>query len=245
MNFTTSVKRLALVWTTLLFTLCIAEAASAETFQLPFGETTLSFELQPGYCQADPQYRFDQRWLDFQKRVTAESGTLLGAFIDCDSLSKLRIGQIVMMKRMMMMFAPPVDPTEAKALQTLPKSQVLSGIAEQFTNGVHVDYDQATDKVQSAIDQLTADTKSIPVDIKGSTPSLLKKTDKGVFAALITQVQMGSKQGRMASMMGFAVVQHHLVAVTSYRLYENADTIKGMLTEVETVVNKVTAANDK
>jgi len=227
----------------LAITLSIATHAGDN--QVSFGETSVTVRADDDFCAIDKAQPFDKAWLDIQVKANAGSNEVAGAYLLCDELAQLRQGVSLNPSRWVILLSPLQGGTKAQPVKGITRKQLVEALAVEFDKGVKVDVAEISENVNQAGESVLGTDNMAPIEISGTgVPSLLAKTDAGVYAGL--QLQVATENGRtpVGAVIGITLVNDHMLSVNVYRIFDDPKTINTLLGEASVMIEDIVKLND-
>lgn len=229
------------------FSLAIALsiATHAGDNQVSFGETSVTVRADDDFCAADRAQTFDKLWLDIQVRANAGNNEVAGAYLLCDELAQLREGVSLNPSRWIILLSPLQGGSKAQPIKGVTRKQLVDALAVEFDRGVKVDVAEISKNVNQAGKSVLGTEDLAPIEISGTgMPSLLAKTDAGVYAGLQLQVSTADGQTPVGAVVGMTLVNDHMLSVNVYRIFDDPKTINTLLGEASVMIQDIVKLND-
>ncbi len=226
-------------------TVSLATATLADSTLFSFGQTNVQVRADNKFCALNATHTFDKAWLDIQIKSNAGNNEVVGAYLLCDELEQQRLGARISNSRWIILLAPTQGGAKAGPISGYTRQQIVDLLAKEFDKGVKLDVDAVNKSVNKATREVTGTDDLPPIEISSSgAPSLLAKTDTGVFAGLKLQVSTADGPASIGAVIGMTLVNDHMLSVNVYRHFKDPKTINMLLGEASVMIDKIVDLND-
>jgi len=223
----------------------LATATLADSTLFNFGQTNVTVRADNKYCALNATQKFDKAWLDVQIKSNAGNNEVVGAYLLCDELAQLRGGAPIANTRWIILLSPTQGGAKAGPISGVTRKQLIYLLAKEFDKGVSLDVDEINKSVNNATREVMGTNDLPPIELSSSgAPSLLAKTDEGVFAGLKLQVTTADGPATIGAVIGMTLINDHMLSVNVYRQFEDPKTINMLLGEASAMIEKIVDLND-
>jgi hypothetical protein len=209
------------------------------------GNTTLSFDAGPSLCAlTKTESEFDRLMLEWQEKANAGTNRVLGIYLDCDRLERLRQGKEVDIGQYGILLAVHGGMPAPEPLVGYSREQFITEMSRHLKKGVPLSERELGDRLHSALDpDLQAGIGSLKI---GDVRQLgeLAKDEAGVYSGLLMKVQTKFYSEIISGVSGLSLIKGYPIQYSAYRPFVDKSSFHIMLDHVQTVMRNTVLSNE-
>lgn len=236
-------NRWSLVVIFLVFGALSIAKAHAET--LTVGSETIEFDPGKGICSLKPRsYDYDRLLFEWQQKSNKGINEILGMYIDCSRLSRLRSGEDTEMGQYGILLAP-YDKGLLKKLPQISRARFLQQISKALKKGIDIRASDIENRLNEALNPaMKAKIGKIEMPILRLL-GVLFEDEVAIYSGLLVNVKSTkTSPDWMSAVLSITLVKGHAIQYSLYKEFVDQMTYTQLIDDLKPVMRKFVTGNE-
>ncbi len=224
----------------------LALAGAAEAAPIKVGQDEIEFEPGEAACLLDPAAsKIERAVVDSQRRGNAGLNEVLGVFVSCDRLDRLRRGRESDLGQYGILLATLVQ-GELKPLAGLSRAEFLSRLEEELDRGVDMESLDLEGRMEAALEEVN-EVNEVSGGVRFNNVSqlgALQRSDTALYSGLLIRLQSAGAPIEVASISGSTLLRGYMIQYSLYAPFEGESTLRGLIADLAPIMDEAVARND-